>query len=122
MVASFDWLLNQAEALDDEESRPEAWFWRHRSVVEAGAETAPPEIRTVVEDHIAARTAPRGTAPWASVPAVLLVATAHVVWPGPSTPAALLAIDEALPWASRAISADATLLTALPTIARMAST
>jgi hypothetical protein len=121
MVASFEWLLNQAEARDDDESRPEAWFWRHRSLLEVGAETAPPDVRAHVEEHIAARTAARGTAPWASVPAVLLTATALTVWPGPATPAALLALDEAFSWASRAISADATLLTALPTIRRMAS-
>lgn len=121
MVASFDWLLHQAEAPDNDESRPEAWFWRHRHLLEESLAAVPGEIRDHVIEHIAARTAPRGTAPWASVPAVLLAATALTIWSGAATPSARLATDEALPWASRSISADATLLTALPTIVKLAT-
>jgi hypothetical protein len=77
-------------------------------------------VRELIDEHIAARQ-PSGAEAWAAVPAVLLAALAHVLWPSPLRGRALLALDEAVAWASRAVTADMTLLSVLPLATREAA-
>jgi hypothetical protein len=118
MLATFDWLLAQHDAdMKKDDAGPRGWFDRHRALSEMHAVELPAGAVPVVELHLAARTPPYGTEPWAAVPALLLAAAVQHRWAlsVARRSAALTALEDSLPWGRRLVRSDSALLTMIAT-------
>lgn len=113
-LATFDWLLAHAADTRDAHGGPHAWYLRHHALAERSADIVPAAIRATVQEHLDARTPPRGTESWAAVARVLLAAAVQHRWGDPAGRSrGLTALEEALPWAALLIRSDHALLTTL---------
>ena len=112
--ATFEWLLVEAVPEGDEHS-PHAWYYRWRRLLR---DPLPPDIGHALERHLGARLPPAGSFEWGALPAVSLMAAAHLTTGTQYAWLSVSALDEALTFAPRLVRHDLVLAAVLRTLAQ----
>jgi hypothetical protein len=108
--ATFEWLLAQARAREGDERSPKAWYFRWRRLLR---DPLPANIGKTLEPHLATRLPAAGSFEWGALPAVSLMAAAHLTARSPCARLSVSALDEALGFAPRLVRHDLVLATVL---------
>ena len=115
--ATFDWLLAHARLDEDDDASPRFWYYRWRRLLTA---PMPDGVGGLLQRHHEARLPPPGTFEWAGVPAVTLMAAAHLAMSTSFAGLSVRALDEALTFAPRLVIHDLVLAVVLLEQARHA--
>lgn len=113
--ATFEWLLVEAQSREGDEHSPRAWYYRWRRLLR---DPLPPDIGHALERHLGARLPPAGSFEWGALPAVSLMAAAHLTTSTQYAWLSVSALDEALTFAPRLVRHDLVLAAVLRTLAQ----
>jgi hypothetical protein len=111
---TFEWLLAQARSDDSDDRSPRAWYFRWRRLLR---DPVPATIGGSLSPHVAARLPPAGSFEWGALPAVILVAAAHLITRSRYASLGVSALDEALQFAPRLVNHDLVLAIVLRDLA-----
>lgn len=101
--ATFEWLLAQAQSDDGDDGSPRDWYYRWRRLLRS---PVPANIRDSLATYLAARLPAAGSFEWGALPAVTLMAAAHLTTRMRFASLGVSALDEALQFAPRLVTHD----------------